>query len=95
MTQQVDHQSFPSKPDVLTFKSVTKFAKLSQLALASITDLDRPYLHLPLISPHILQEERFEVDEDKVFVIQRKSYVDLIGLLNHVDRAKYSGIFLR
>jgi hypothetical protein len=94
MTSRAKTPPFPSLPDEPTLKDAAKFAKLSQLALCSITDFNRPYLHLPLISPHLLQKDRFEVDDNEVFVIVRNSYVQLKELLKTVDRAKYSGIYI-
>jgi hypothetical protein len=94
-TPQVDLPAFPPSPKVFSFENTANFAKLSQLALASITYFNRPFLHLPLISPHRLQPDRFGVSENKVFVIQRKSYAQLKALLKNVNTTKYSGIYLR
>jgi hypothetical protein len=86
--------SFPSLPVKPTFEDTTKFAKLSQLALHTFTEPEADFLYLPLISPHSLQK-CFKVSENKVFVIQRKSYLKLKELVRNVDRAEYYGIYLK
>ena len=86
---------FPAEPTTLSLDATRDFAEKSQLALDSLPDIStaQDSVFLPLLSPHQLQE-RFNVDEDSVLVMTRKSYPILKHAVDILSK-EYSGIYVR
>lgn len=86
---------FPGLP-MTSLEATKEFAAKSQAALSSVPTISTSLasIFLPLISPHKLQQ-RFNVKEKSVFVVCRKSYFVLKGLVETFNIEDYSGIYVR